>query len=287
MPRAIGIDIGGTKIAAGLVDLETGDISHRIQIPTNPARGGEAILNDVAAMAKKIRGDAVAIGIGVPELVDREGQIASDATLHWQNLSVRERLSKILPTTIEADVRAAARAESRFGAGSNCKNFLYVTIGTGISCCLMIDGQPYLGANGLTGTFASARTVFPLENGRLVESSILESFSSGPALAERFGSTITTAEVISFANSGNPRAKEVVDTAARVLGSAVAQLVNTLDPEIVILGGGLGCAPGLFYTAVEKQFREHLWSEHHFKIPLLHAKLGPDAGIIGAALAAS
>src|SRR5262245_49387433 len=141
MSRAIGIDVGGTKIAAGLVDLDSGVVLDRREKPTEPMRDGDSILNDVIAMAESIRGDAVAIGIGLAELVNCDGNIVSDATIGWLNTPVRERLSKMLPTRIEADVRAAAIAEGRFGAGAGAKCFLYVTVGTGISCCLVIDGK--------------------------------------------------------------------------------------------------------------------------------------------------
>lgn len=291
MPNVIGIDIGGTKIASALVDVETGTISHRREIPAKPLRGGEAILADILSLAQPLAAHATAIGVGLPELVGADGSIMSNATVDWLNIPARERLSAILPTIIEADVRAAARAEARFGAGAQFPIFVYVTIGTGISCALMIEGKPYLGARGLSGTFASAHNLLALDDGRLAEGPPLEKFSSGPALSRRYcasaGFAIDTPCLLTLADSGNTRAHEIVETSARALGASIAQLVNTLDPAAVILGGGLGCAGGLFHIALEKQFRQHLWSEHHHEIPLLQAQLGPDAGLIGAALAAT
>src|SRR5262245_62147647 len=114
MTRAIGIDVGGTKIAAGLIDLESGAVLERREIPTQPARGGEAILQDVVSFADELRANATAIGVGIAELVDRQGRIASNVTIDWLKTPVLERLSAILPTKFEADVRAAARAEARF-----------------------------------------------------------------------------------------------------------------------------------------------------------------------------
>src|SRR5207237_5967983 len=125
---------------------------------------------DVISLIQTVRADATAIGVGIAELVDHDGKIASNATIDWLNTPVSERLSAILPTRFEADVRAAARAEARFGAGAGAEIFLYVTVGTGISCCLIQNGQPYLGARGLTGTFASARNVFAAADGMLSNS---------------------------------------------------------------------------------------------------------------------
>jgi glucokinase len=289
--NAIGIDVGGTKVAAALVDLETGSIQNRREIPTLPERGGGSVLEDVVSLANELRAHANAIGIGIAELVNREGEIASNATIDWLRLPVRERLSSILPTRIEADVRAAARAEARFGAGRSAESFIYVTIGTGISCCLVNKGQPYLGARGLTGTFASAPTLSPFIDYRLEPCVPLEEFSAGPGLARRYAlraqEWLDAREVIARATSGDNHARQVVETGGRAVGSAIAQLVNTLDPELVVLGGGLGSAGGVYHAAMRIAFREHLWSKLHADIQLQLAELGPDSGIIGAALAAS
>ena len=108
-----------------------------------------------------------AIGVGICELVDCEGRIASANCIQWQDEPVQEKLSSIAPTVIEADVRAAALAESMFGAGKAFHNFLYVTVGTGISCCLMLDGTPYLGVRGASGTMASSPLAIPCDVHRL------------------------------------------------------------------------------------------------------------------------
>ena len=288
--NALGIDVGGTKIAAGLVDLDTGTIANRREIPTVPQRGGTSVLEDVIALANELRADAKAIGIGIAELVDRNGNIASNASIDWLKLPVRERLSSILPTHIEADVRAAARAEARFGAGKSSEVFIYVTIGTGISCCLINQGQPFLGARGLTGTFASARTLSPFIDYRLEQCVPLEEFSSGPGLARRYAlrtqEWIDPREVVTRALAGDPHARHVIESGGRAVGSAIAQLVNTLDPERVVIGGGLGSSGRIYFAAVRTAFYEHLWSKLHADVPIQLAELGADSGIIGAALAA-
>jgi len=304
MPFALGIDVGGTKTAAGVVDLAKGRVCLRRQQPTLASRSGEAVLADVFALAQSVLAEARAagsepasIGIGVAELVSPSGTVVSDATIRWNGLPVRERFEALLPTTIDADVRAAARAEASFGAGAGLTSFVFVTVGTGISSCLVIDGEPYRGARGLTGTFASAPSLIPslksqlstFNTANLVEGPPLEQFASGSALALRYRrshpqSTAEAPEVLSLAEAADPIALEVVRSAGLALGAAIAQLVNTLDPEAVVLGGGLGLAEGIFRMAVEQGFRSHLWSQLHAGISLCSAKLGADAALIGAAL---
>lgn len=268
MARAIGIDVGGTKIAAGAVDLETGEVlDERVQ-PTEPHRGGEAVLRDVLSIAESLRTKGATLGIGLAELVSPEGAILSEATFAWKNLRVFDQLNAILPARLEADVRAAARAEAKWGAGADLDSFLYVTVGTGISCCLVLDGKPYAGARGMAGTFASAAKLVPLQDGTLAETLALEEFSSGSALAKRKSDTDRI-------NGG------------RALGSAIAHLVNTIDPRAVVIGGGLGCAGGIFNEALRHEFYQRHWSELHGEVQILRAKLGPDAGWIGAALASA
>ena len=268
---ALGLDVGGTKIAGGVVIFPEGRVLERKIIPTRPERGGEAILADVIALIEELRSWAdtrqlhpQALGVGLAELVDRQGNIASAATIHWQNLPVHARLSAVLPTFFDADVRAAARAEAAFGAGRAYRHFLYVTVGTGISSCLVLEGQPYPGARGLAGTFASSPGLIVDEAGLPVVAAPLEAIASGPALAARLRRTDSSfagaaPEVCARANQGEPLARQVVDMAGRCLGAAIAQLINTLDPEAVILGGGLGLAGGRFCEMLELSMREHCW----------------------------
>lgn len=296
---AIGIDVGGTKLAAGVVEFPEGKILARRLQATAPERGGEAVLLDVLALAGSLRAEAIqlakspiAIGLAVAELVSRAGEIVSDATIRWKGLPVRERLQKILPTRIEADVRAAALAEARFGIGRSFQDFIFVTVGTGISSCLVLGGQPFPGARGLTGTMASSPSVVADLQGSLVIGPPLENVASGPALVARLKRmqpdfTGGAPEVLALAEDGDKTARIIVESAGRALGAAIGQLVNTLDPEAVVIGGGLGLAGGLFWQTLEVATREHIWSPLHRNLRVLPAQSGVDAGWLGAALAAA
>src|SRR5262249_42065566 len=155
--------------------------------------------------------------------------------IDWTSLPVRERLATLAPTTVEADVRAAAVAESALGAGRPFRNFLYLTVGTGISCCLVLDDAPYLGARGLTGTMASSPLSVPCERCGHINRRTLEEIASGPGLVARHRATGATAatgqQVLAAAIAGDPHAKGIVESASEALESHVALLVGTLDPE--------------------------------------------------------
>lgn len=301
-PQAlVGIDVGGTKCAAGLVRLPDGSVLARRLQPTHPERGGRALLADVAELARSLIAQALecgvepsAVGVAVAELVDAAGHVLSGATIDWQGVNVQAEIGASigLPVRIEADVRAAASAEARFGAGRDYRTFLYVTVGTGISACLVLDGVPYVGARGLTGTFASGRGLFPLDGDRLGSGPPLEQFAAGPSLAARLAAvqpqfTGTAREVLALAESGDCRATAVVSSAGQALGAAVGQLVNMLDPQAVVLGGGLGSTQGAFRQAVELAMREGIWSDLHRDLPLASAHLGDDSALVGAALSAA
>jgi glucokinase len=166
-----------------------------------------------------------------------------------------------------------------------------VTVGTGIGSSLVVEGVPYVGARGCTGTLATApMRVLHHETGRLMDA-VLEEVASGPALVVRYnqqasGAAVRAEDVLAAAAAGDPIAAGVVDTAASSLGATIALLVNVLDPEAVIVGGGLGAAPGLYWERLAPAIRAHIWSDVHRGLPLLQAKHGGDAGFIGAALLA-
>jgi glucokinase len=296
--NALGLDVGGTKVAAGLVTFPEARVRLRRTIPTEPRRGGAAVLAEVLRLAEDLLVEAraaglsaEAVGLGLCELVSPAGRVLSGQSLDWRDLPVRERFAALAPFTLEADARAAARAEAAFGAGRGLRQFLYVTVGTGIASCLVLDGEPFTGTRGATGTLASAPWNRACEHcGHLSETS-LEEFAGGPGLVRRLnqrrpGGARTGQDVLAAAASGDPPALEVVRTGAAALGSAVALLVNVLDPQAVIIGGGLGARDGPYWETLVPAIRRHIWSPVHRELPVLRAATGVDAGVIGAAAAA-
>ena len=263
MTEAVGIDVGGTKIAAGLVDVESGSVVAREEIPTRPDRGGAAVLADCGALSLRLGGGELPVGIGLCELVGLDGRPASADTIDWRGLDLAAAIPA--PTVVlESDVRAAARAEARFGAGAGRSPFLYVVVGTGASVCLVVDGEPYAGAHG---------------HAIVLGAPPVEGVASGGALARRAG--VERAEAV----LADPGHSGVVDEAALALGQVLAVLVNALDPEVVVLGGGLGGDPS-FRERVAAAARPLVAYPSVCPLELAGSALGPDGGIVGAALAA-
>lgn len=297
--HAIGIDVGGTKIAGGLVDLASGTVVVRRQQPTLPQRGGLAVLDDVAiqagelAAAARERGLSVAaLGVGLPQLVTPEGAVRSDHLFDWRHLPAVDRLSTIAPARLESDVRAAARAEARFGAGRGHDIFCYVTIGTGMSYCLVMNGEPFAGAHGYAIHFASAPQWVRCRTCGAVHTAILEEVAAGPGIAAAYGarrgSPMTGAEeVFAAAAAGDADALDALADAAAELGAVVGQMVNMLDPRALVIGGGLGLAGAPYGDRLVSAIRDHIFAPDARGLPVLPAALGPEAGIVGAALAAS
>ena len=296
--NAIGIDVGGTKIAAGCVTFPEAVTHFRRVIPSNPQRGGRAVLDDVVQLAEELIAEAQAagkkvdaIGLGLCELVGSDGRVLSEQSVSWMDLPLQERFSALAPFTLEADVRAAALAEARFGAGRGLRLFLYVTVGTGISSCLVIDGEPFLGTRGATGTMASAPLTVVCEHCGHVNQKTLEQIAAGPRIVARLNQLLPASaksgqDVLVAASAGEPHALTVIRTANEALGSTVGLLISVLDPEALIVGGGLGLSEGPYWENFLAATRRHIWSETHRDLPILRASTGLDAGLIGAAAAA-
>ncbi|MFM9842569.1 MAG: ROK family protein [Dongiaceae bacterium] len=296
--HAIGIDVGGTKIAGGLVDLVSGSIRSRRHQPTLPQRGGDAVLADVLAQAGGLAAEARAlgiavagIGVGLPQLVSPDGQVRSAHLFDWRDLPAGRQLSEIAPACLDSDVRAAARAEARFGAGQSHRIFCYVTIGTGMSYCLVEDGKPFEGARGYAIHFATHRQWTRCSACGEVHAPVLEEIAAGPgiasAYAKRSGRAVSDGEtVLAAAGGGDADAAAVISDAALATGATIGQMINMLDPEAVVIGGGLGLAGGLYGDRLVTAIRQHVFAEDARRLPILAAALGAEAGIIGAALSA-
>jgi len=292
----LGIDVGGTSIRVGLFVPRSGSIRHVRAIRTNAANGGRQALVRAAAVAREVveAGRSVGlsvdkVGIGVPELVSPRGEIESAAVVPWSTARVRKTFAAFGDVTIASDVRAAALAEARLGAARGSPTFLYVSVGTGISSTLFIDGQPYLGAHGHALAFASGPTYVA---GARVGAAFapLESRAAGPGLvtsAKRLGYRARdTAELCSTARTRSGIARRVVDAAATELAARVAILVNALDPSLVVLGGGLGSAPGRYWDSFRTALPRFAWGRSAQRVRLRRARLGARSGLIGAALSA-
>jgi glucokinase len=262
----VGIDAGGTKLAAGLVRMPTGEILNRKESASRRERGGMAVLADCVALAEAVAGGELieGIGLGVPELVSRSGVITSKDNWDWRDIDLAGAFASLAPIRFESDVRAAALAEAQLGAGRGLGSFVYLTIGTGVSHTFVIDGVPWPGARG---------------NAVVVGAPLVEIEASGPRLAALAGK----ARAEDVLSSGTDDA--AVDVVTSAIAAELARLINALDPEAALIGGGLGLAPAFRERLIEKT-RPLIYAGRTRELSIRAAALGRDAGIVGAAIAA-
>ena len=294
---AIGIDIGATKVLGGAVNVRTGAVLHSEEIAAQPRHDPATVLDDILGLADRMRAAAAdqsvrvrGLGVGIAEIVDPSGNITTCDTFDWLDLPVAARFAEIAsPVVVESDVRAAACAEARFGAGRNLGSFAYVTIGSGISSCLMIDDKPLVGHTGCAIVLSSATTHEHCPVCGESHEFCLENYASGLGMTRRYAEATAreinrTEEVFDAAAAGDGDATDIIESAGRALGKNIAQLVNLLDPAAIVLGGGLGLATGLYRDTLVASVRQQIWHEPVRDLPIVPAALGRSAGLIGAAL---
>jgi glucokinase len=306
--QAVGIDIGGTKIAALRISAE-GQIRAGTLIPT-PANDQSAALPAIEAAAAEVMNDGVvAIGIGMAGLIDvRSGTLLSTPNLVWRHLSLGEGIGAKygLAVTVNNDATSAAWAESRLGASRGTADSLFVGVGTGIGGGIVSGERLIRGAHGFAGEIGHT-IVEP--GGPLCgcgNHGCWEQVASGLAIAragrqavtDEPGSSIArlaggdprraTGELVTeAARGGDEVAVAILATVARRLGEGVASLVNVLDPEIVVIGGGVGEAGEVLFGPLREAFLASVeGADVRPEVPIVPAQLGNDAGAIGAGLLA-
>jgi glucokinase len=294
--HAIGIDVGGTKTKACIIRLSDGAVIAERTEATPCQGGGGAVLDLVCGLAAAMQARAgdegiaiVVLGICLPELVTREGEPASAWNFDWRGLDYRARLNAFAPLHIDSDVRAAAFAEGWMGAGKGIDPFVYATISTGLSHSLVIGGMPYEGARGFAIHFSGSDIVAFDADGRQVRHN-LELFAGGKALGERYGALTgnpnSSALALFEAQTSDPKAADMVAGALLSLASYLGQLINTLDPAVLVLGGGIGSAPEVT-PRLAALTREFIWADGARDMPIVPSLIGDTACAIGvAALAA-
>jgi glucokinase len=287
----VGVDVGGTKLAAGVVDAD-GRVIERTEIPTPTSDSAELL----AAITDTARGfldahAATAVGVGVAGLVDREGEIVRSAShLSLRDFPLRKAVSAAVgvPVVVDNDANAAGWAESRFGSAHGCSDALFVGVGTGIGGALVIGGQLRRGAHGTGGEIGHVvveRDGRPCPCG---SRGCWEQYGSGRAFlrtAREAGFEVEHgAAVTAAAQDGDSKAIQVFDEIGTWLGLGIAGLVAVLDPEVVVVGGGLSRAGDLLLVPTRRAFEDYLTARGRHPEPrLVLAGLGPDAGLIGAA----
>lgn len=305
MSAAIGVDVGGTKIAAGVVD--GGRVVAKVRRDT-PASTGDATAVAILEVVEELRAghDVAAVGIGVPGLVDA----ARDDVLLVPNLVwPREPLAGLvaattgLPTVLENDGNAAAWAEHRYGAAAGFDDVLLVTVGTGIGGGLVLAGRLHRGSNGTAAEVGHLRVVpggLPCGCGIR---GCWEAYGSGGAMTRRARSAVAAGDadgsllaamardrdldgplVTAAALAGDDLAVRLLAGTGAWLGQGLASLVAVLDPAVVVVGGGLSDAGDLVLGPLREALATHLTGASARPAPpVVPAALGNDAGVVGAA----
>ena len=290
--HAIGVDLGGTKILAGVVSRD-GSVVRRHERST-PQDSQEHVLSELEAAVAELLDDSVeAVGFGTPSPIDQaRGVVVRCVNLPLEDAPLRDRMRERfgIPVGLDNDANAAAIGEWRAGAGRDEDDVVMLTLGTGVGGGVVSGGKPFRGWNGAGAEFGH---VVIVHDGRPCQGACtgrghLEAYVSGSAATEAareaFGPSADAHRLVRLADEGDAKAKELLDELARYLGSGIGSFVNVFGPQIVILGGGFGVAAYdyLRRPAEEVMQREAL-EPMRSTVRLAKAELGTAAGLIGAA----
>lgn len=292
--RVIGVDLGGTKVAAGLVTHD-GSIEARLEQLTEVA-SEEALLTQLDALVEELRSGAEveALGFGIPSRIDqRRGRAVASVNVPLTNVDFRDRMRERhgLPVGIDNDANVAAIAEWRTGAARGARHVVMLTLGTGVGGGLILDGKPYRGA---TGSGAELGHVVVELDGRPCRCGgrgHLESFATGLAADDfaraEIGPESDAYDLVRRAHAGEAQALELLARIGRYVGAAIASFVNALEPELVVIGGGFGEAAGEFLLASAREvIAQDALPPGRDSLRIVEAQLGADAGVIGAGMIA-
>jgi glucokinase len=287
----IGVDVGGTKILAGVIDRD-GGIEEQHEIET-PKSSQEDVVEALDAAVRAVLDDRVgAIGYGVPSNLDRRTRVALQATnLPLQHFDLRAHATEQfgLPIGVENDGNAAVFAEWRFGAGRGTANLVMLTLGTGVGGGLVLNGDLYRGWAELGHVVIQAGG--PPCQGNCHGRGHLETLASGTA-AERaardlYGDGADGHVLVRRARDGEAAAAERLEQIGELLGAAIGSFANEFDPEVVVIGGGFGRAAGdLLLEPALRAARQEALTPADKELRIVPAELGVDAGMIGAGLVA-
>jgi glucokinase len=291
---AIAADLGGTKLAIGLVDSAGKVASYRAE----PVLAGTAGITRLVELIRRLRDErqeAVSVGVGATGLIEwPSGTIVwapgSGHSVHRLRSLIEEATG--LPAVVDTDVNVAAYGELIFGAGRGASNMLVLTVGTGIGCTLVVNGAIFRGAHGFAGEGGHMTVNLAGPRCRCGRSGCFEALCSGTALEQAVaratgragpGAKQSGQAILAAAKDGDAVAIAAVRDVGRWLGIGLASLINVLDPERVIVGGGLAGAGELLFGPARQSLSEYLTGQQARTAPeIIPARLGPRAGVIGA-----
>ena len=314
MAKRIGIDVGGTNVKIALVD-DNGKIIYSNSVPTYAKMGYEYTVNNIKKAIKDLMketnttpSDIEGIGFDFPGQVDcKTGVVKLAPNIPgWVNVPIAQMIEDEfhIPTRIDNDVRCAALGELKFGAGRGCENFICITVGTGIGSGIVINGKVVRGATNAAGELGHIK--LQMNGGPICgcgDTGCLEAFASGPAIvamAQEYikggkstkfremaaveGGEITPYMVAKAAEEGDPVAKRIFEIVGEYIGIGLTSVINLLNPERVIIGGGVAESGELLLGPIRKTIKERAMVVAGNAVEIVPAQLGNSAGVIGASM---
>jgi glucokinase len=311
-----GVDLGGTNIVVGLLPVEGGEVLGLRTRPTESARGAKFVVDRMVAMvdeaiaevtaAHGATRDAVAgVGIGSPGPLDRKtGTVINTPNLGWRNFPLRDLIANALhlPATLDNDANCATYGEWWLGAGRNVQNLVGFTLGTGIGGGIVLNGEIFHGCSDVAGEIGHMTIE---ANGRRCKCGnygCLEQYASGPAIATRAIEgietgvetvliemvgrkleDITAATVYEAAVGGDAFAQEILGETAKFLGAGVANMINILNPEMIVIAGGVTKAGERLFGPLRAEVRRRAFRSAQECCQIVPAVLNGTAGVVGAA----
>ena len=303
----IGIDLGGTNIAVGVVDEQYRIVS-KAAVPTGAERPYQEVVADMISAVEEAlsaagltAADCESIGIGSPGNCDSErGVVVRAYNLSWFDVPVCELLQKRfgIPARLSNDANVAALAETVAGAAVGCRNMVLITLGTGVGGGIIIDGKIYAGMRSAGAEMGHSLLVLDGEPCTCGRNGCWEAYASVTALI-RQGERAAKAhpesllagvekmmgiDIFQCADRGDAAARQVIDRWCDYVAAGLTDIVNTLAPEKILIGGGISKQGERILTPMRRYIAEHCFGKHEGAIPVVEcAKLGNEAGIIGAA----
>ena len=307
----IGVDVGGTNVKIALVDKE-GSIVYSNTTPTRTEMGYEYTISnikqaivDLMKETKTDKNSIEGIGFGFPGQIDCDAGVVrvSPNIPGWINVPIAKIIEKEfgIPTKVDNDVRCAALGELAFGAGKGCKNLICITVGTGIGSGLIINGKLVRGADNAAGEIGHIK--LQMHDGPICgcgDSGCLEAFASGPsivAMAQEYilggkstkyrelaNPEITPYVVAEAAKQGDKVALKIFERMGKYIGIGLASVVNLLNPEKIVIGGGVADAGDILFKPLIDTLKKRAMPIQAKSVSVVHAQLGNAAGVIGASL---
>lgn len=310
----VAIDVGGTNIASGLVDLD-GTVLYRDKRPTGSGTGVQNVLGRIAsavedglAEAQRRGLEALGIGLGIPGTQDSLGGLsysASNLDPEWKNIKVTAHFEERfgLPAEMDNDVRCHALGEKLFGAGRGVENMVLITLGTGIGSGIFLEGKMFYGAGGCGGEVGHITIMEDGPRCSCGNYGCVEALCGAPGISQRAkeaieagaGSKIvdlvegdlqkiTPKVIYDAAVAGDKLAQRVMDDTGKYVGIAMAGVVNIINPELLIIGGGVAAAGEMLIGRIRREIKKRAMSVQGEMVKVVAAQLGEDAGLIGAAM---